>query len=70
MESFYVFNLILQSTDTIDFEKQIFKTINVVLYGEYIKQNFTIGIYDETIMLVLGYVDSYINHNDTSEEFI
>lgn len=49
----------------LDLKKQIFKAIHVVLYGKYIKQNFTIGIYDEAVVIVLGYVDSHINHSDT-----
>ena len=46
----------------LDLEEQIFKAIYVVLNGEHIIQNFTVGVCDKAVILVLCYVDSDINH--------
>ena len=36
-------------------------------YGKYIVQNFAVRAYDKAVMLVLCYIDSDINHNNTSQ---
>ena len=64
-ESYFYFAQI--SRCGLDLEEQIFKAIHAVLYGKYIVQNFAVGVYDKAVMLVLCYVDSDINHNDTSQ---
>ena len=46
------------------------KTICIVLDGEHICQDFALRADDEAVVLVLGHVNSYANHENTSDVFI
>ena len=64
------FYFILRTSTAADCLQERVEALCVVRDGEYICQDFTFRADDEAVVLVLGHVNSYANHENTSDVFI
>ena len=64
------FYVILRTSTAADRLQKHIEARGVVPEGEHLRQDFALRADDEAVVFVLGNVNSYANHEDTSDVFI